>query len=113
MTRVTLRAKSDGTEVSGELEFFNGLVWVARLASGTAPIAFYNSQWDRVYALPTTPGTVFRATVRGVPNIRVMVDNGANPTPYAAPLRPRGHFWHRAEHIDASTVRIELEGDDD
>ena len=82
--RITLRAKSDGTKISG----------------------------DRVYNLPTTPGCVFKATVRGVENVRVMVALGAgNSALYVSEREVEGRRWHTPEDIDPATVRIELEGD--
>ena len=107
MTRITLRAKSDGTEISGERcsEHFDH--WVMPLAKNTSSNKFLKDEWDRVYELPTAPGAVFKATVRNVENVRVMVRNEAFLTgdTRVAP-------WQEAEHIDASTVVIELEGDE-
>ena len=109
--RITLRAKSDGTEISGELLIENPTAWYLSLATNTFSHTFSTEQWDRVYTLPTTPGTVFRATVRGVKNVRVMV-SAITRWPYHTPIAARYTHRHYAEDIDASTVVIELEGDE-
>lgn len=108
--RITLRAKSDGTEISGELVGEHGAGWTIRLATGVRANDFYDTQWDRVYALPSKPGTVFRARVRGVENVRVMVDHEGD---FLTAVVIDGETYHCDKHIDASTVRIELEGIDE
>ena len=61
--------------------------------------------------LPTKPGTVGRATVRGVPNVRIVLHkNGAWFSPSLDVDDYRGHYEH---YIDASTFVLELEGDGD
>ena len=112
--KITLRAKSDGTEISGELvaEFEGG--WSIGLAPEVPYNMFDMGSWDRVYELPTKPGTVFKATVFGVPNTRVMVSTpeaAYDRRVYATAARTRGVYFHEPEDIDASTVVIELEGD--
>ena len=109
--RITLRAKSDGTEISGELHFRGRDHWFVELAPGASTNCFYEEFWDRVYDLPTKPGTVFRATVQDVPNVRVMVTGGDDSYPYLSAERHGGFYWHGAPDIDASTVVIELEGE--
>lgn len=108
--RITLRAKSDGTEISGELVEEYSPAWIVRLAKGVDANILHRSEWDRVHTLPTAPGCVFRATVCGVENVRVMVSDATDGAPYMAALRTVG-YWHTAENIDPATVRIELEGD--
>lgn len=113
MTRITLRAKSDGTEISGELALEEEGYTHIRLAPNTSVYYSRKDQWDRVYVPPTTPGTVFRATVRGVENVRVMateeVPLGGR---YSSAVPVAEYRFHSPAHIDASTVVIELEGDD-
>ena len=65
-----------------------------------------------VQDLPTKPGTVGRATVRGVPNVRIMLLAGVDEWISAVPVSG----WvshHHEDDIDASTFVLELEGDDE
>ena len=110
--KITLRAKSDGTEISGELagEFEDS--WDVSLAPHTSYAVFHSCEWDRVYALPTAPGCVFRATVCGVENVRVMATAvGGGIVIYESAVRVAGDWSHNAADIDPATVVIELEGE--
>ena len=114
--RITLRAKSDGTEISGELIYESASYWCVQLAKGVSDVALYGDDWDRVYGLPTKVGTVFRATVFGEPNTRVMVSTPVaadDRKVYVTATRTQGGYFHDPEDIDASTVVTELEGDGD
>jgi len=106
--RITLRAKSDGTEIRGELDHQESGLWFVRLAPEVDCNAFSKDCWDSVYALPTTPGTVFRATVRGAENVRVFVDADGN---FRSASLASGRVHHDPIHIDTSTVVIQLEGE--
>lgn len=112
--KITLRAKSDGTEISGELIVDNADSWILKFAPETRSNAFLKSEWERVYTIPTAPGTVFRATVRGKGNVRLMVaDTEPQDLIYLSPRTViEGWRWHSAESIDASSVVIELEGEE-
>ena len=60
--------------------------------------------------LPSKSGTVGRATVRGVPNVRIMLLAGVDEWISAVPVSG----WvshHHEDDIDASTFVLELEGD--
>lgn len=109
---ITIRAKSNGKEITGELVGEGGIYWRLRLAPKTTPNSFPKYEWDRVYTLPTKPGTVFRATVRGVPNVRVMVVAGSREGfDYISALLAGLDQWHADIDIDSSTVVPELEAD--
>lgn len=61
-----------------------------------------------VLDLPTEPGVLFRATVRGVPSVLVMYSavTAGDSTPYVtSPAVGRSQF-HTAEHIDPETVEL-------
>ena len=109
--KITLRAKSDGTEISGEFMGDDSYEWAVSLALGTRNL-FPKEQWDRVYELPTKPGTVFKATVRGVPNVRVMVtkEDMYDSETYVSYRLIGSWYWHAPEDIDPATAVIELEG---
>ncbi len=115
--RITLRAKSDGTEISGELVRFvadnpSGMdCWVIRLARNVSVHYAYVDQWERVFGLPTVPGTVFKATLCEEPNVRIVVvghDSNDDSEFYFAPCESS---FYTADDIDPSTVVIELEGE--
>ena len=106
--RITLRAKSDGTEISGKLLQTRSGYWYVQLAPRVPGHVFYSDEWERVSALPTTPGCVFRATVCGVENVRVVLFQGPE---YGSAVSVGGSHWHLPEQIDPATVVIELEGE--
>ena len=109
--RITLRAKSDGTEFSGDLDNVWSYSWDVSLAPDTRCVTFYRAEWERVYALPTAVGTVFRATVGDVENERLVVVDPSDHEPgYLSTSRVDGFLWADPHQIDASTVVIELEG---
>lgn len=112
MSKITLRA-NDGTEISGELWAETENYFSVCLAEGVAATDFHKDDWSRVYELPTKLGTVFRATVCGVENVRVMVadDIAHDSAPYVSAARIEESYWHGADDIDASTVVIEIEGE--
>ncbi len=111
MSKVTLRAK-DGTEITGELWAETEYYFNVCLAEGVAANGFHKDEWSRVHELPTKVGTVFRATVCGVENVRVMVasDTAHDPAPYVSAARIEESYWHSTDNINASTVVIEMEG---
>ena len=113
--KITLRAKSDGTEFTAVLAGESDLCWYVRHAPETRDNRYHKREWDRVCTRPTAPGAVFRATVRGVENVRVMYaptrDDDAYP--YFTPSFVFDCAWHGGEHIDPSTVVPELEGIDE
>ena len=112
MTKITLRAKSDGTEISGVLIDEDSGHWRVVLAPKSGVNSFTKRYWDRVYELPTKPGCVFRATVRGVENVRVMVtkEDMYDSETYVSYRLIGSWYWHAPEDIDPATVVIELEG---
>lgn len=70
--------------------------------------SFSKSVWELVpLPIPTEPGTVFEATVRGVPNVRVMVA-GLSDFAYVSNVGVDGTHAHRVDNIDPATVRILL-----
>lgn len=50
------------------------------------------------HTLPTTPGTVLKATVRGVPDVLV-VRTGADHKEWLTVNEVGNHWWHDSEHI--------------
>ena len=120
MSKITLRAK-DGTQITGELVDESWGTFYVRLAKDVADSGFDKGEWTRVHELPTKVGTVFRATVRGVENVRLMVADDAefHDAPFISGGRvisggrAKGYIWHKGSDIEASTVVIELEGDGD
>lgn len=111
MTKITLRAKSDpSVEITGELISSLTDCWEVQLALGVTANAFDRVEWERIYELPTTPGTVFRATVRGVGDTRLITYRRFGEGMYRGVARSGGYYTVLREHIDASTVKIELEG---
>ena len=115
--RVTLRAKSDGTELPAELVGQDDVRFIARLATNVPANFFSRGDWEIIHPIPTAPGAVFRATVRGVPDMRVMVSLMTSPSgdmpptaiPYVSATRAGGLLRHGADDIDPATVVIELE----
>jgi hypothetical protein len=65
------------------------------------------SRVQRIYRevpdLPTEPGSVIRATVRGVPDtVMVLADDGD----WRSFVPISWSYWHETERIDLSTVRV-------
>ena len=111
--RITLRAKSHRTiTITGEL-MYEHLTWFeVCLAPGVSAHSFIKDEWERVYSQPPTePGTVIRATIRGVPNVRAFRFEAEFAVWWRSVEAIEGRYWHRDEDIDASTVVVELEGD--
>jgi len=102
MSRITLRAKSDGTEISGELRTETGNFFEVDLAPDTDSNLFYKEYWGRVHELPTEWGTIFEAEVSGVPT--VLMACGAPSSPIYCTLDGAQSLYPSS--IDASTVRI-------
>jgi hypothetical protein len=84
----------------GESLFAAG--YLVRHFSGGDPGSRVQRIYREVPDLPTEPGSVIRATVRGVPDSEVFQRLGIwfSPEPIA------GNYWHRPEVIDLSTVRV-------
>ena len=101
---------------------FAGEVWESQddeLFAGAALLRWADGKWDSAFEitaitrdvpdLPTKPGTVGRATVRGVPNVRIMRTNIQGG--WVSGLRVNEQQFHGEQHIDHSTLVLELEGD--
>lgn len=56
--------------------------------------------------LPTEPGVVFFATVRGVENVQLMVTTAPGGEPYLSTQRVGGWWWHAPEVVDAESARV-------
>lgn len=112
MSKITLEAISDPeVRVSGELFLEYSNRWEIQLSPHVTANVFEKDGWRIAPpTLPTEPGTVFRATVDGEPNVRVVTVNKDSAFPF---LRISGRYfraWASREDIDASTIVIELEG---
>lgn len=112
MNKITLQAKTDPSiTVTGELIREGNGLYDVRLAPDVSSNAFFKEDWERVYDLPTVPGTVIRATIRGVPNMpafRVEAESDVGTNWWCSLQAIEGRYWHRDEHIDASTVVVEF-----
>ena len=111
----------DWVEATAGDHKFAGEVWQSE--TGALVVGVSTIRWEnrvRVFGieitaitrdvpdLPTKPGTVGRATVRCVPNVRIMFtsDGAWRSADYAGDA-----IAHRPDQIDASTFVLELEGD--
>ena len=112
----------DWIEATYDDHKFAGEVWQSE--TGALVVGVSTIRWEnrvRVFGieitaitrdvpdLPTKPGTVGRATVRGVPNVRIMLTDGVYE--WASGVAVKGWVLHYEQHIDASTFVLELEGD--
>ena len=113
----------DWVEATAGDHKFAGEVWQSE--TGALVVGVSTIRWEnrvRVFGieitaitrdvpdLPTKPGTVGRATVRGVQDVRIMLLAGVDEWISAVPVSG----WvshHHEDDIDASTFVLELEGD--
>jgi hypothetical protein len=93
-------------EFEYEIALHDSELWAAghlvRFADGKQGHRVYRI-YREVPDLPTEPGSVIRATVRGVPDTVVVLDD--NGYWYSSVPTAR-NYWHDVEHIDLSTVCV-------
>jgi len=101
----------------GRAHPFSGEAW--ENVPGSLMVGPYAVRWDHggattyrvkritrtVNPLPTEPGVVFYATVRGVENVQVMVAP-LKLAPYTTPHKVHEEWLHHEAHIDPESVRI-------
>lgn len=106
---ITIDRNPDVGEVRGIAYDAGGTLCVAGWLLSRSTIVRIERPVVPVPPLPTEPGTAFRATVYGVPDILVVATDaseGEGGVSYVTPIIVNGCRWHTAEYIDASTVQI-------
>lgn len=61
------------------------------------------TKFVEIPALPTEPGSIIRATVRGVSDVMLVSRIGGG---FVSHSPVEGTFWHSPKDIDLSTVRV-------
>lgn len=110
--RMTIRAISDpDVELTGTVkEETDTGVWLF-LANGAEATFFSKTDWKILSALPTTPGTVFRANA-GKKSYRVVVTSAVDSVDeeiYFCVDEDGTFCWKSAESFDQDSVQLELD----
>lgn len=110
--RMTIRAISDpDVELTGTVNEETDIgIWLV-LANGAESTFFSKTDWKIISALPTTPGTVFRATA-DKENYRVVVTSAVDSVDeeiYFCVDADGTFYWKSAESFDPDSVQIELD----
>ena len=116
----------DWVEATAGDHKFAGEVWKAEtgaLVVGVSTIRWGNGSWAfgiEITALtrdapplPSNHGTVGRATVRGVPNVRILRMSSKTWVSQELRIGIHNYTFHSESEIDVSTFVLELEGDGD
>jgi len=113
---VELAQAGDYFKGSFHEHYFEGVIWSAGgcLLVGDTPIIESGVLRPAIHVesitrelpdLPTEPGTVFYATVRGVENVQLVLLSVNTRFPYRS-VTPVESHWHASEQIDPESVQI-------